>query len=60
MLLAGSADFVAYPFWAARQKGGEPTWRAQARLWEQNPETPLPVWPKGWLVSGFSLPPDHR
>jgi hypothetical protein len=59
-LVAGTVDYFYYPYWAGRQRSGEPTWSGQAELWQSDPTTMLPVWPKGWLEQGFSLPPNHK
>jgi hypothetical protein len=59
-LAAGTVDYFYYPYWAAKQRSGEPTWTGQAELWQHDPATRLPVWPKGWMPQGFSLPPDHK
>ena len=55
-LLAGTGDYFYYARWAAKQRSGEPTWTQQAKLWQSDPKTMLPVWPKDWLPQGFSLP----
>jgi hypothetical protein len=60
LFLAGTLNYGHYRFWAARERVGEQTWEMQAERWEQNPTVKLPVWPKGWLCAGFSLPPTHH